>query len=72
MAERVIVDPAKPVKADPPIRPLYHWSCDFKAPEYRWTSYNDFFALRDQRCFVVIDHGQAPDDADMPILSHTF
>ncbi|PWY87230.1 hypothetical protein BO94DRAFT_585783 [Aspergillus sclerotioniger CBS 115572] len=50
----------------------YHWNRNFSPAEHRWTTYNDFFALRDQPCFFVLDYGQAPDDAEVRVLSYVW
>ncbi|KAK2739594.1 hypothetical protein FQN57_006556 [Myotisia sp. PD_48] len=50
----------------------YHWNCDFKTPEFRWMSYNAFYAFPNKRCFFVVDHGKSENDDDVPILCYRW
>ena len=49
-----------------------HWQCDYNHRERRWSSYNDQFALKNRRCFFLIDTGKSSNDDDVPILSYEW
>jgi hypothetical protein len=51
---------------------LHHWNCDFEAPKFRFASQNTQFALKNKRCFFLVDYGQTEDNSSVPILSYEW
>ena len=49
-----------------------HWQCDYNYKEHRWSSYNGRFALKNRRCFFLLDTGESLNDDDVPILSYEW
>lgn len=50
----------------------HHWNCDFQTPKFRCSSYNDFFAFNNRRCFFLVDYGESQNDDDVPVLSYAW
>lgn len=50
----------------------HHWACDFQSSKFRWTSYNDDFALDNRRCFFLVDYGESENDDDVPVLPYEW
>ncbi|PWY87218.1 hypothetical protein BO94DRAFT_624399 [Aspergillus sclerotioniger CBS 115572] len=64
---------AECVKADPPVRVLVQTLTHLvPGRERRWASHNDFFAYDDLWCYFLVDYGEAPEDAKVPILSYEW